>query len=112
MEVAGPALREPGTRFHFPDPEPLPSPLVTFDGVDVGYGHRPVLRRLTLTIGADDRIARLGAPGNGKSPFLKILLGSLRPISGQLIRPTNVHTGPFLQEQGDYTEPSFPPCTP
>src|SRR3546814_20859224 len=101
MEVAWPALREPGTRFHFPDPEPLPSPLVTLDGVDVGYGHRPVLRRLNLTIGADDRIALLGANGNGKSTFLKLLLGRLKPMSGEVIRASKVRIGYFEQEQAD-----------
>ena len=39
---------------------------------------RPVLRGLNLRIDDDDRIALLGANGNGKSTFAKLIAGSLR----------------------------------
>ena len=52
-------------------------------GVSVGYEPgRPVLRRLTLRIDDDDRIALLGANGNGKSTLVKLLAGRLAPMSG------------------------------
>ena len=43
-----------------------------------GYGERTVLDRLNLTILPDDRIALLGANGNGKSTFCKLIGGRLR----------------------------------
>jgi ATPase subunit of ABC transporter with duplicated ATPase domains len=43
-----------------------------------------VLRRLTLRIDDDDRIALLGANGNGKSTLVKLLAGRLEPMSGQV----------------------------
>ncbi|MFN4088679.1 MAG: ABC-F family ATP-binding cassette domain-containing protein, partial [Alphaproteobacteria bacterium] len=101
MEKISPILREPETRFAFPDPDPLPSPLVTMDGASVGYDGRPVLRKLNLSIGADDRIALLGANGNGKTTFLKLLLGRLQPLSGEVIRAPKVRIGYFEQEQAD-----------
>ncbi len=101
METIGPAMREPDTRFQFPDPDALPSPMITLDNVSVGYGGRAVLRGLNLTIGADDRIALLGANGNGKSTFLKLLLGRLTPLSGEVIRAAKVRIGYFEQEQAD-----------
>ena len=49
------------------------------DGVAVGYAPgKPVLKQLTLRIDADDRIALLGANGNGKSTFAKLLAGRLQ----------------------------------
>jgi ATP-binding cassette subfamily F protein 3 len=45
---------------------------------------QPVLRRLTLRIDDDDRIALLGANGNGKSTLVKLLAGRLEPMSGQV----------------------------
>ena len=101
MEEIGPVLREPETRFQFPNPEKLPSPLVTLDNVSVGYDGSPVLRHLNLTIGSDDRIALLGANGNGKSTFLKLLLGRLKPLSGEVVRASKVRIGYFEQEQAD-----------
>ena len=41
-----------------------------------------MLRRLDLRIDDDDRIALLGANGNGKSTFAKLLAGRLAPMSG------------------------------
>src|SRR5690606_24645119 len=61
----------------FSSPEPVKtvaSPIIALDGVSVGYKPGdPVLRRLSLRIDAEDRIALLGANGNGKSTFAKLL---------------------------------------
>ena len=63
----------------FPPPEKLLSPpIIAVDGVSVGYEPgRPVLRKLSLRIDNDDRIALLGANGNGKSTLVKLLAGKL-----------------------------------
>src|SRR5215470_5154584 len=64
-----------------PSPDkPLSPPIIALDDMAVGYEpDRPVLRRLTLRIDADDRIALLGANGNGKSTLTKLLTGRLAP---------------------------------
>ena len=53
--------------FSFPTPEELPPPLLQLDRVTVGYNEKPVLRDIDLRLDADDRIALLGANGEGKS---------------------------------------------
>src|SRR5438067_2527052 len=51
-----------------PPAKQLLPPIITLDDVTVGYeAGKPVLRRLTLRLDQDDRIALLGANGNGKS---------------------------------------------
>src|SRR6266849_4520315 len=69
-----------------PSPEkPLSPPIIALDDMTVGYEpDRPVLRRLTLRIDPDDRIALLGANGNGKSTLTKLLTGRLTPFSGRM----------------------------
>ncbi len=68
----------------------------------VGYEPgRPVLRRLTLRIDDDDRIALLGANGNGKSTLVKLIAGRLAPMSGQLTRAQKLEVGYFAQHQLD-----------
>jgi ATP-binding cassette subfamily F protein 3 len=42
-----------------------------------GYDGRPVLRGLDLRLDQDDRVALLGANGNGKSTLAKVLAGRL-----------------------------------
>ena len=62
-------------RFTFPQPDQLSPPIVSLDGVSVGYGDRAVLRRLNLRLDQDDRIALLGRNGQGKSTLLKLVAG-------------------------------------
>ena len=101
MELVA-AVREDDTiRFGFPSPEPLASPLITLHKVGVGYGGTPVLRGLNLTISADDRIALLGANGNGKTTFLKLIQGVLSPMGGEMVKSGKLRVGYFEQEQAD-----------
>src|SRR3954465_15531039 len=68
--------------------KPLSPPIIALDRASVGYEPgRPVLRRLTLRIDADDRIALLGPNGNGKSTLAKLLAGRLAPFDGMITRP-------------------------
>ena len=63
--------------FHLPSPhKPLSPPLIAMEDASAGYGEEPVLRRLSLTISDDDRIGLLGANGNGKSTFAKLVSGT------------------------------------
>jgi ABC-type multidrug transport system ATPase subunit len=88
--------------FDFPSPEPLPPPLVVLDGVEVGYAPgKPVLRRVDLRLDIDDRIALLGANGNGKSTMIKLLAGRLQPLSGVMRRSPKLKIGYFAQHQQD-----------
>jgi ATP-binding cassette subfamily F protein 3 len=87
--------------FAFPAPEPLAPPIVTLDGVAVGYGGRPVLRGLDLRIDQDDRIALLGRNGEGKSTLAKLLAGQLPALAGRIVRATKLRVGYFAQHQVD-----------
>ena len=87
----------------FPPPAKLLSPpIIAVDGVSVGYEPgQPVLRKLSLRIDNDDRIALLGANGNGKSTLVKLLAGKLEPMSGTVTRAQKLEVGYFAQHQLD-----------
>ena len=87
----------------FPKPEKtLSPPIIALDNVSVGYEpDRPVLNRVTLRIDADDRIALLGANGNGKSTLVKLIANKLAPFSGQVTRADKLSVGYFAQHQVD-----------
>ena len=87
----------------FPEPEKLLSPpIIAVDDVSVGYDPKqPVLNRVTLRIDTDDRIALLGANGNGKSTLVKLLAGRLPPFSGKVTRADKLAVGYFAQHQVD-----------
>jgi ATP-binding cassette subfamily F protein 3 len=86
-----------------PAPEKLRSPpIVAFDDVAAGYEpDKPVLRRLTLRIDNDDRIALIGANGNGKSTLMKLIAGRLAPSSGRITRADRLKIAYFAQHQLD-----------
>ncbi|HVX99891.1 MAG TPA: ABC-F family ATP-binding cassette domain-containing protein [Pseudorhodoplanes sp.] len=86
-----------------PAPEKLLSPpIIALDGVSVGYEPgRPILRNLFLRIDNDDRIALLGANGNGKSTLVKLLAGRLAPMDGTITRADKLKVAYFAQHQLD-----------
>ena len=87
------------TRFSFPEPARLAPPIIAIDHASVGYGTTPILRNLHLSIDMDDRIALLGANGNGKSTFAKLLVGRLEPLTGEVRRSGKLRVGYFAQHQ-------------
>jgi len=87
------------TRFAFPEPAQISPPILALDRVSVGYNGTPVLKNLLLRIDMDDRIALLGANGNGKSTLAKLLAGRLAPLSGELKRGPKLRVGYFAQHQ-------------
>ncbi len=92
--------------FRFPDPSPLPPPLVTMDNVETGYGDGPpILKGVDVRIDQDDRIALLGANGNGKSTFAKLLSKRLRHTAGRVKRAPALKIGYFAQHQLDELDP-------
>ena len=87
----------------FPHPEKtLSPPIIAVDEISVGYDRqRPVLNRVTLRIDNDDRIALLGANGNGKSTLVKLLADRLKPFSGTVTRAEKLGIAYFAQHQLD-----------
>ena len=87
---------------HLPSPEKqLSPPIIAMERGAVGYDERVVLSRLNLSLSNDDRIGLLGANGNGKSTFAKLLAGRLQPMGGDIVRATKLEVGFFAQHQVD-----------
>jgi len=91
-----------------PDPDRLLSPpIIAFDNVAAAYEPgKPVLRRVTLRIDNDDRIALLGANGNGKSTLTKLISGRLVPSEGRITRADRLKVAYFAQHQLDELDPA------
>ncbi len=99
------------SKFTFPEPEELSPPILTLEGVATGYGGPPVLRRLSLRIDQDDRIALLGRNGEGKSTLSKLLAAKLQPTEGRLHRSSKLRIGYFAQHQVDELDIDETPLT-
>jgi ATP-binding cassette subfamily F protein 3 len=96
--------------FRWPKPaRKLSPPIVAMEKVSVGYGNRTVLSKLDLTLSNDDRIGLIGANGNGKSTFAKLIGGRLEASSGKMIRAAKLDVGFFAQHQVDDLDESGTP---
>lgn len=113
METVVPVVEERSISFDFPDPDPLSPPIIALENVQAGYAPgRPVLRDLNQRIDMDDRIALLGANGNGKSTLAKLLSGRLAPLSGGVHRPPKLRVGYFASiRPRNWTWPARPSRT-
>jgi ATP-binding cassette, subfamily F, member 3 len=103
MKPATALVRQDVREISFPAPEKMLSPpIIAADNVSIGYDPKnPVLNRVTLRIDNDDRIALLGANGNGKSTLVKLLANRLKPFSGGVTRAEKLSIAYFAQHQLD-----------
>ncbi|MFD7671503.1 ABC-F family ATP-binding cassette domain-containing protein [Streptomyces anulatus] len=70
------------------------------EGVSHSLGERPVLRDISLTVAAAERIGLIGENGLGKSTLLRVLARDLVPERGDVVRAVIGHVGFLPQEPG------------
>jgi len=109
MEPISNAVEQRTIPFRFPKPNQLSPPILTMENTATGYTGMTVLTGLNLQINPDDRIALLGANGNGKSTFLKLLSGRILPTNGKMSCPNNLRIGYFAQHQTEELNSSETP---
>ncbi|MBP5856132.1 ABC-F family ATP-binding cassette domain-containing protein [Marivibrio halodurans] len=98
MQPIALAAEDPTIAFNLPKPDILPPPILTLEDASAGYDPaNPVLRALNLRIDMDDRIALLGANGNGKTTLLKLFAGKLKPLDGRVRKSSKLEVGYFAQ---------------
>src|SRR5260221_695362 len=66
------------------NPTSASTPVLQALGAVVDYGERTILQGLDLAVNAGEIYALLGANGAGKTTTLSMLLGFVRPRSGQV----------------------------
>ncbi|SDG47847.1 ABC-F family ATP-binding cassette domain-containing protein [Roseospirillum parvum] len=59
-----------------------PPPLLTLDGIRLGFGGRPLFTDIDLAVATGQRLCLVGRNGSGKSTLLKVCAGLIEPDSG------------------------------
>ncbi len=59
--------------------------MIEAKGLRGGYGRREVVKGVDLTLGRGELVALLGPNGSGKTTLLRLILGLLKPRSGQVL---------------------------
>ena len=74
------------------------------DNVSFAYDEQPIIRDLSTTVFRGDRIGLIGPNGVGKTTLLKVLLGELKPQSGNVRVGTNTSVAYFDQLRAQLDE--------
>jgi ABC-type Mn2+/Zn2+ transport system ATPase subunit len=82
-------------------------PLVSLDGVSLGYDSTPVVERVDLTIYPGDLIGFAGPNGSGKTTILRAILGLLPPLSGRISRNCALADFGYVPQSASL-DPQFP----
>ncbi|MCV0440728.1 MAG: ATP-binding cassette domain-containing protein [Hydrogenophaga sp.] len=116
MEKIGPVLAEADFNFEFSEPQNLPNPMLAMEGVTFGYpprepGGEPVaiVRGISRSVLAGQRIGILGANGQGKSTVVKTIARDLAPLAGQITEGKGLNIGYFAQQELDVLRPADTP---
>ena len=102
MELIAPAHVDNPFTFSFRPPESLPNPLLRMDKVSAGYGDKVILKSIKLNLVPGSRIGLLGRNGAGKSTLIKLLAGTLAPLSGEIGLAKGIKLGYFAQHQLEF----------
>ena len=54
-------------------------------GINAGYASVRVLEDISLSVSHAETVVLLGTNGNGKSTFMKCVMGMLRPATGSIL---------------------------
>ncbi len=119
MEKIAPLLAEADFSFEFREPANLPNPMLSMQGVGFGYpapadapaGTAPtvIVRNVSRSVLAGQRIGILGANGQGKSTLVKTVARELQPIGGEITEGKGLNIGYFAQQELDVLRPTDTP---
>ena len=119
MERLAPLLGDAEFSFEFQAPENLPNPMLTVDDASFGYpppegapaGSPPtvIVRHVSKSVFAGQRIGILGANGQGKSTLVKTIARTLPVVAGSVIEGKGLDIGYFAQQELDVLRPSDTP---
>lgn len=75
---------EPTATIRAPKVEPRKGPALRCNGLAIGYPERTIAEKIELEVDHGQRAAIVGDNGQGKTTFLRTIVDSLSPISGEV----------------------------
>nr|WP_205964829.1 ATP-binding cassette domain-containing protein [Ramlibacter agri] len=109
MEKIAPVLADAEFTFEFKEPQNLPNPMLAIQDAAFGYGDKVILRDVSRSVLAGQRIGILGANGQGKSTLVKTIARTMPPLAGRVTEGKGLAIGYFAQQELDVLRPQDTP---
>ena len=116
MEKIAPVLADAEFTFEFKEPANLPNPMLAIRDAVFGYetpdAARPskvILRGVSRSVLAGQRIGILGANGQGKSTLVKTIARDIPALAGTITEGKGLNIGYFAQQELDVLRPQDTP---
>lgn len=87
-------------KMNFLQPRPIKGSYIYTENVTIGYD-TPILKNVSLFIEQQTRISIVGNNGAGKSTIIKLLVGELQPMKGNITRNEKIKIGYYGQQFHD-----------
>lgn len=75
--------------------------LISVDNVTFDYGGNLIFKDVSFCINEGDRIALIGANGEGKTTLIKVILSQLEPSDGEVFKKSGIKIG-YLEQNGGF----------
>ena len=113
MEKIAPILADADFTFEFKEPANLPNPMLAISDMSFGYQATPeprtILRHVSRSVMAGQRIGILGANGQGKSTLVKTIAHEIAALGGTITEGKGLNIGYFAQQELDVLRPQDTP---
>ena len=113
MEKVAPMLASADFEFEFKEPSHLPNPMLSITAAKFGYTvdgeERVIVRNVSRSVLAGQRIGILGANGQGKSTVVKTIARDLAALGGTITEGKGLSIGYFAQQELDVLHPQDTP---
>ncbi len=113
MEKVAPLLAEADFTFEFKEPGNIPNPMLAISDASFGYGvgdeQKTILRGVSRSVQAGQRIGILGANGQGKSTLVKTIAREMGALAGTITEGKGLNIGYFAQQELDVLHPESNP---
>jgi ATP-binding cassette subfamily F protein 3 len=114
MERVAPLLAEADFTFEFKEPGNIPNPMLSIANASFGYeiedeAPKTILRGVSRSVLAGQRIGILGANGQGKSTLVKTIAREMGALAGEVTEGKGLNIGYFAQQELDVLRPQDNP---
>jgi ATP-binding cassette subfamily F protein 3 len=114
MEKVAPLLAEADFTFEFKEPGNIPNPMLSISNASFGYeiedeAPKTILRGVSRSVLAGQRIGILGANGQGKSTLVKTIAREMGALAGEVTEGKGLNIGYFAQQELDVLRPQDNP---